>query len=61
MLVQFVEKLQLWEGPILEQLMKACSLLERPHAEAGENCEEEGAAERISYEMRTAPVPPCDS
>jgi len=45
--------LNLWEGLTLEHFMKNCVLWEGPHAGAGEECEEEGAAEITRYELTT--------
>ncbi|GAB0190707.1 EH domain-containing protein 4 [Grus japonensis] len=60
-----------WKGPTLEQLVKNCSLCkglmlefmedclpwEGPHAGAGEECEEEGAAETTCDELTTTSIP----
>jgi len=37
--------------------VKGCLPWEGPHAGAGEECEEGGAAERTWYGLTTAPVP----
>ncbi|KAK4832969.1 hypothetical protein QYF61_026795 [Mycteria americana] len=45
MLEQFMKNYSLWEGLTLEKFVEDCLLWEGPHAGAGEECEEEGAAE----------------
>ena len=44
----------LWEGPTLED----CLPWEGPHTGAGEECEKEGAAERMCNELIMTPVDP---
>jgi len=56
MLEQFVKNCSPWEGVILEKLLKDCVSWERPHAGAGEECEEEGVAETKRYEVTTTPI-----
>jgi len=46
-----------WKGPTLEQFMDNCLLWEGPHAGAGAECEEEGAAETACNELTAAPIP----
>ncbi|KAK4810617.1 hypothetical protein QYF61_007354 [Mycteria americana] len=50
-LEQFVKNCSPWEGPTLEKFMEDCLLWEGPHAGAGEECEEEGAAETSTHYM----------
>lgn len=45
------------EGPTLEQFMRDCVLWQEPHAGAGEEWDEEGAAEMKCYEVTTTPIP----
>ncbi|KAK4806968.1 hypothetical protein QYF61_027335 [Mycteria americana] len=54
---QFVKNRSSWEGPTLEKVVKDCLLLEGPHAVAGEECEEEGAAETPCDELTATPIP----
>jgi len=53
----FVKNCRLWEGPTLKKITKDCIKWEGPYAGAGEECEEEGAAERKSYELVITPIP----
>ncbi|KAK4810860.1 LOW QUALITY PROTEIN: hypothetical protein QYF61_008832 [Mycteria americana] len=46
---------------MLDRFVKDCILWEGPHAGAGEECEEEGAAEAKHYELTTTPIPLCHS
>ncbi|XP_072714956.1 AN1-type zinc finger protein 5-like isoform X2 [Ciconia boyciana] len=57
MLEKFLKNCSLWEGPTLEKFMEDCILWEGPHAGAGEECEEEGAAERLHDELTATPIP----
>ncbi|KAK4807231.1 LOW QUALITY PROTEIN: hypothetical protein QYF61_024351 [Mycteria americana] len=52
-----------WRGPTLEQFVKYCILQEGPHAGAGEEHKEEGAAEMKCYELTSTPIPhpPCSA
>jgi len=45
-----------WEGLTLEQFVEGCFLWEGPHARAGAECEEEGAAETMCDELTAAPI-----
>ncbi|GAB0177893.1 zinc finger and BTB domain-containing protein 5 [Grus japonensis] len=56
MLEQLVKNCSLWEG-FMEKFMKECILWEGPHAGAREQGEEEGAAELKRYELTTTPIP----
>ncbi|KAK4832829.1 hypothetical protein QYF61_025817, partial [Mycteria americana] len=51
------EELQPVEGPTLEKFVKDCISWEGPHAGAGEDHEEEHAAEMKRYELTTTPIP----
>ncbi|KAK4824801.1 hypothetical protein QYF61_019469 [Mycteria americana] len=53
-LEQFVKSCSPWEGPTLEELVEDCLLWVGPHAGAGEEGEEEGAAETTCDEMNPA-------
>jgi len=44
----------------LEHFVEDCLPWEEPHAEAGEECEEEGEAETKCDELTTTPIP-CPS
>ncbi|GAB0186526.1 zinc finger and BTB domain-containing protein 5 [Grus japonensis] len=57
MLEQFVKNCSLWEGLMLEKFLEDCLLWEGPHAGAGEECEEEGAAETTCDELTAIPIP----
>jgi len=46
-----------WEGLMLEKFMENCFPWEGPHAGAGEESEEEGAAETTSDELTAASIP----
>jgi len=46
-----------WEGPTLAQLVKDCILWEGPHAGAGEEREEEGAAKTKCYQPTPTLIP----
>jgi len=52
-----VKNCSLWEGAMLEKFMEDCLLWEGPHTGAGEECEEEGAAETKCDELTTTPIP----
>ncbi|KAK4824529.1 hypothetical protein QYF61_016109 [Mycteria americana] len=55
---QFVpEGLYSVEGPMLEQLVKKCIPWEGPHTGVGEQCYEEGAAEKTRYGLTTTLIP----
>jgi len=41
----------------VEKLVEDCLPREGPHAGAGEECEEEGAAETTCDELTTTPIP----
>jgi len=56
MLEQFVNNCSPWEALMLEKFMEDCLLWEGPHAGAGEECEEEGAAEATCDELTIAPI-----
>ncbi|KAK4810932.1 hypothetical protein QYF61_013340 [Mycteria americana] len=60
MLEQFMKNCSPWEGPMLEKVVKDCLLWVGPHTGAGEECEEEGVAERKHYELTTTLIP-CPS
>ena len=45
------------EGLTLEKFMEDCLPWEGPHGGAGEECEEEGAAETTCDELTTTPIP----
>jgi len=53
---QFVENCSQWERAMLEQFMEDCLLWEGPQTGAGEECEEEGAAE-MCHELTASPIP----
>ncbi|KAK4826197.1 hypothetical protein QYF61_006141 [Mycteria americana] len=57
MLEQFVKNCSPLEGLTLEKFAKDYLLWEGPHAGAGEEHEEEGAAETPCDELTTAPIP----
>jgi len=57
MLEQLMKNYHLQEGFTLEKFMGNCSLWVGPHAEAGEESEEEGAAETASDELTITPIP----
>ncbi|KAM9590862.1 uncharacterized protein ACIBXB_005912 [Morphnus guianensis] len=57
MLEQFVKNCSPWEGPTFKKFMEDCLLWEGPHAGAGEECEEEGAAETMCDELTATPIP----
>jgi len=46
-----------WKGPMLGQFTENCLSWEGPHAEAGEEREEEGAAETTWDELTSTPIP----
>ena len=46
-----------WEGPTLEQLVEDCLPWEGPHAGAGQEREEDGAAETTRNELAASPIP----
>ncbi|KAK4828885.1 hypothetical protein QYF61_001443 [Mycteria americana] len=48
---QFVKNCSLWEGSMLEKFVKDCILWVGPHSEAGQEHEEEGAAETTHDEL----------
>ena len=56
-LVQFVKNCSLWEGLTLEKFVEDCLPWEGPHAGAGEEHEEEGAAETTCAELTATPIP----
>ncbi|KAK4821782.1 hypothetical protein QYF61_002198 [Mycteria americana] len=56
MLEQFVKNCSPWEGLTLEKFLKDCLLSVEPHAGAGEEREEEGAAESTCDELTTTPI-----
>ncbi|KAK4825819.1 hypothetical protein QYF61_002942, partial [Mycteria americana] len=56
-LEQFLKNYSLWKGPTLEKFVKDCILWEGPHGGAGEEREEEGAAETKCYGLTTTPIP----
>ncbi|GAB0188261.1 hypothetical protein GRJ2_001291400 [Grus japonensis] len=56
-LEQFVKNCSLWEELMLEKFMEDCVLSEGPHAGAGEECEEEGAAETMRDELTATSFP----
>ncbi|KAK4810927.1 hypothetical protein QYF61_013335 [Mycteria americana] len=60
MLEQFVKNCTPWKGPMLEQFVEDCLLWEGPHTGAGEECEEEEAAETMHDELTATPIP-CPS
>jgi len=51
-----VKNCSLWEGLRLEQFVEDSLTWEGPHARAGEEGEEEGAAEPMCDELTTAPI-----
>ena len=53
----FLKDCNPWEGLTLEKFMEDCLLWEWPHTGAGEEREEEGAAERMCDEPTTTPIP----
>jgi len=57
MLGQFMKNCLLRVGPTLKRLVKDCLLWEGPHAGAGDEREEEGAAGTKCYEPITTPIP----
>ena len=57
MLNQFVKSCSPWEGPMLEKFMKDFIPWEEPHDGAGEESEEEGAAETMCDELTASPIP----
>ncbi|GAB0181389.1 hypothetical protein GRJ2_000604200 [Grus japonensis] len=57
MLEQFLKNCSLWKVLVLEMFVKDCLLWEGPHAGAGEECEEEGAAETKRDELTRTPFP----
>ncbi|KAK4806141.1 hypothetical protein QYF61_001064 [Mycteria americana] len=57
MLEQFLKNCSPWEGPTLEKVVEDCLPWEGPHAGAGEECEEEGAAETKCDELIATPIP----
>ena len=58
MLEQFMKNCSPWEGLTLEKFMEDCLPWEGPHAGAGEECEEEGAAETTCDELTATPHSP---
>jgi len=46
-----------WKGPTLANFVKDCMLWEGPHAEAGEEHEEERAGETKGYRLTATPIP----
>ena len=46
-----------WEGLTPEHFMENCLSWEGPHAGAGAECEEEGAAETTCDELTTSSIP----
>ncbi|KAK4806933.1 hypothetical protein QYF61_027300 [Mycteria americana] len=63
-LEQFLKDCSPWEGPTLEKVVKDCLLWEGPHTGAGEEREEEGAADMKCYELTATPpflIPLCHS
>ena len=57
---QFVKNCSPWEGLTLQKFMEDCLPWEGPHAGAGEECEEKGAAETMCDELTATPIP-CSS
>ncbi|OPJ76057.1 hypothetical protein AV530_008924 [Patagioenas fasciata monilis] len=57
MLEQFVKNCSPWEGPMLEKFMEDCLPWVEPHTGAGEEHEEEGAAETTCDELTATPIP----
>ncbi|KAK4826920.1 hypothetical protein QYF61_012748 [Mycteria americana] len=57
MLEQFMKNCSLWERPMLEKFVKDCLPWVGSHIEAGEEHEEEGAAETTCNELTTTPIP----
>lgn len=57
MLKQFVKNSSPWEGLMLENFVENFLPWERPLAGAGEDCEEEGAAETTCHELTAIPAP----
>jgi len=53
-----VKNCSLWEGPAFEKLMEDCLPWVGPHTEAGEESEEEGAAERTCDKLTANPRSP---
>lgn len=53
---QFRKNCCLWEEPILEKSWGDCLLWKGPHAGAGQEREEEGAAERTPDELSATPI-----
>ena len=51
---QFVKNCSPWKGPTLEKFIKDCIPWEAPHAGAGEEHEQEGAADTKHYELISA-------
>jgi len=57
MLEQLMKNCNLLEGPMLEQFVKDCIPWVGPHAGAGEESEEEGAAQTKHDELSVTPIP----
>ena len=51
------EELQPMGGPVLERSLKDCLPWGGPHAGGGEECEKEGAAGKLCYELTAPPIP----
>jgi len=56
-LEQFMKRSSLWEEPPSDQFVEDCLLWEGHHAGAGEESEEEEAAERTCDELTVTPIP----
>jgi len=54
---QFVKSCSLWEGLTLEKFTENCLPWEGPHAGAGRECEDKGAAETTCDELTTSRIP----
>ncbi|KAJ7403523.1 hypothetical protein WISP_150477 [Willisornis vidua] len=56
-LLQFMKNCRPWESPTGEKFMEDCFLWMEPHTVAGEEREEEGAAEAKCDEVTATPIP----
>lgn len=48
-----------WKRSMLEKFMKDCLLWVKPHAVAGQECEQEGTSETKCFALNTTLTPPC--